>query len=913
MDLARLWLGACLLALTLSTAAFAGTAPPTVTGTAPTDAASDIPVDTTVDITFSRWMNHGSVETEFSMTDGTTAVAGTFAWASNTDVTFTPDADLAPLTTYTVTITGDAEHMFSGQTLDGDSDGVDEGSPTDDYTFSFTTEPLTPDEVVIHTPALDFAAGQHTVLVVHVVSPHGNLCILDNTTQITFTPDQSGAVSDVVTGTGDGGYGVPAGAEAVTVAGGVAAVQLTDAVAETFNVAITNDQTLTNPSDDVITVTSAPAEVVVTDPGADFQTGQTTNVTIEVRDGTGTLVSTDDETIVTFTPTSSGYVTAVVTGTSTDTLDVPAAPVAVTVASGVATVTLSDDAVDTFTVAITNGSSLTNPSDLSFNVTPVPATQVVITVPGADFPLGGTTTLEVQVQGAGGELVTTDDTTVITFTPTLSGTISGVVTGTGDGTYDGGAEDVTVSGGIASVSLTDDVMETFDVQIANDGGLTDPADDSITVTPVPYEIVITVPGGSITAGGSATLTVEVRDSGGGLVAGDSTTNITFAPTLSGTVTGVATGTGDGTYDVVGGAEIVTVAGGVASITLGDLVAETFEVSITNDAGLLNPANDSVVVTADVAAEIVVASGGGGFAPGEADTLSLEIRDQYGNLVDDSTTTITLTPTLGGTVAEVLVGNGDAAYGSAGTAEDILADAGVVSVTITDLVEETFTITITNDAALTDPAVLTIVVALSDSPFGGGCAPGGGAPLVVVALLAAAFALLSRRPAAAAIFLALVLTVGCADPAALNRGVYGVGARVGYLETSGEDGSTYGGSPTVGFSVANMIPHVDTGVDYMSLQSDTSDASAAILRFRADLMFARWDVTGAASFYGLGGYSFLYADVSDGAVDSEYTNAVDVGFGVASALSKFDARLTYSVLLDSENISAFVTFEGGYYF
>ena len=105
-----------------------------------------------------------------------------------------------------------------------------------------------------------------------------------------------------------------------------------------------------------------------------------------------------------------------------------------------------------------------------------PANKVVIRQPGADFPAGGSTTLEVMVQDAAGNRVSTDSTTQITFDPTLSGTISGVVTGTGDSSYGvaGGAETVTVMAGIARITLTDNVAETFQVAITNDASARQP-------------------------------------------------------------------------------------------------------------------------------------------------------------------------------------------------------------------------------------------------------------------------------------------------------------------------------------------------------------------------------------------------------------------------------------------------------
>ncbi len=247
----------------------------------------------------------------------------------------------------------------------------------------------------------------------------------------------------------------------------------------------------------------------------------------------------------------------------------------VTVAGGVATVTLVDTVIETFEVAITNNASLSNPANDSITVSLGPPAQVAITGAGADFTTDGNTNLTIQVQDAAGNLVTTDNATQITFSPTLSGTISGVVTGTGDASYGvvGGAETVTVAGGIATVTLVDTVAETFEVAITNDGGLSNPANDSIIVSPgAPTQVVMTGAGADITTDDSTNLTVQVQDAGGNLVTTDNATQITFSPTLSGTVSAVVTGTGDASYGVAGGAETITVAGGIATVTFVETVA-----------------------------------------------------------------------------------------------------------------------------------------------------------------------------------------------------------------------------------------------------------------------------------------------------------------------------------------------------
>ena len=110
------------------------TTPPTITAVLPEDGATDVPASTTISATFSEAMNKTSTEAAFSITP---TLAGAFSWDGNT-MTFTPDAYLAYSTGYTVTIAATATDL-AGNGLDGNENGTAEGSPTDDYNWSFTT------------------------------------------------------------------------------------------------------------------------------------------------------------------------------------------------------------------------------------------------------------------------------------------------------------------------------------------------------------------------------------------------------------------------------------------------------------------------------------------------------------------------------------------------------------------------------------------------------------------------------------------------------------------------------------------------------------------------------------------------------------------------------------------------------
>jgi hypothetical protein len=84
-------------------------------------------------------MNQSATENSFSITP---AVLGDFSWVGD-KLIFTPLSPFNQGVQYTVKITGDAKDL-DNETLDGDLDGVEEGSPLDDFTWLFTTMSETP-------------------------------------------------------------------------------------------------------------------------------------------------------------------------------------------------------------------------------------------------------------------------------------------------------------------------------------------------------------------------------------------------------------------------------------------------------------------------------------------------------------------------------------------------------------------------------------------------------------------------------------------------------------------------------------------------------------------------------------------------------------------------------------------------
>lgn len=115
--------------------------PPQVSSTIPMDGKENVPIHTMIWIAFSEAMNTTSVEETFSFTDGFntwTSFDGEWVWMANLGV-FMPDDPLSYSTTYTATIEASIAKDTTDNFLDGDGDGNAEGSPWDDYEWTFHT------------------------------------------------------------------------------------------------------------------------------------------------------------------------------------------------------------------------------------------------------------------------------------------------------------------------------------------------------------------------------------------------------------------------------------------------------------------------------------------------------------------------------------------------------------------------------------------------------------------------------------------------------------------------------------------------------------------------------------------------------------------------------------------------------
>jgi hypothetical protein len=92
------------------------------------------PVDFPIQVTFNRPMDRASVENAFVVAP---PISGSFAWsADDRSLYYAPDLPFDRTTNYVVRIRGSA-HDEGGRTLDGNFNRTQEGSPVDDYVWSF--------------------------------------------------------------------------------------------------------------------------------------------------------------------------------------------------------------------------------------------------------------------------------------------------------------------------------------------------------------------------------------------------------------------------------------------------------------------------------------------------------------------------------------------------------------------------------------------------------------------------------------------------------------------------------------------------------------------------------------------------------------------------------------------------------
>ncbi|MGQ9630780.1 MAG: LamG-like jellyroll fold domain-containing protein [bacterium] len=125
---------------------------PKVSSTTPTNGATDVSITSTIVAKFDRDIDPSTLPTAvgttgaesfvlYNNTDGA-YIAGNVTYNPGTrEAIFTPSSNLSNGKTYTAKVKGSVADT-GGKTLDGNNNGAAEGTPTDDYTWTFTTVAL---------------------------------------------------------------------------------------------------------------------------------------------------------------------------------------------------------------------------------------------------------------------------------------------------------------------------------------------------------------------------------------------------------------------------------------------------------------------------------------------------------------------------------------------------------------------------------------------------------------------------------------------------------------------------------------------------------------------------------------------------------------------------------------------------
>ncbi len=389
-----------------------------------------------------------------------------------------------------------------------------------------------------------------------------------------------------------------------------------------------------------ITVGSATQLVITTQPGnGTGGSALSAQPVLEVRDAGGNLVSADNSTVVN---------AAITGGTGTATAQIVAGSTATASAGVVTFAGLAIDLAGTGYTLDFSASGLTGATSATFNVTVgPPAALAIATQPGgASIGVPFTTQPVIHVVDAGGNLVTSDNTTQVT---------AGISTGTGaTGAVLGGLNNpATATGGV--VTFTD-----LEINLAGTGytldfddgsALTDVTSAAFNVAGPPTQLgMVTQPAGAVAGAQFVTQpTVEIQDAAGNRVTSDNTTQVTVS---------IATGAGA----FIGGSTLtVTAVNGLVSFTdLGiDTAGAGFSLQFDDTLAALSNVTSATFSVAGPATQLVIVTQPSGAVAGTAFTSQpvIQIQDASGVLVaTDNTTQVTVTITAGtGAAGAVLAG------------------------------------------------------------------------------------------------------------------------------------------------------------------------------------------------------------------------------------------------------------------
>ncbi|HEY6029963.1 MAG TPA: hypothetical protein VIU44_05345, partial [Gaiellaceae bacterium] len=483
---------------------------------------------------------------------------------------------------------------------------------------SFAVVPGAATQLAFTSSTADLASGATRTLTVEIRDAAGNR-----------TADSSTAVTIVRTS----GVGTVTGLGTATASGGIASLDVTGQLVGPITLGASATG-LTGATSSFAVVHGAGVALAVTSSTSDLTANTARTLVAEIHDAAGNIVTSDSATSVTFAKTAgAGTLTGLGSATAS---------------SGIASLDVTGGTVGAVTVTASGGGFSTDST--SFAVVHGTAASLAVTSATTNLTAGGARTLTAEVRDAQGNVVTDDSTTVVTFAKT-----SGAGTVTGLGT-------ATASGGVASLPVTGDHAGSVTLG-ATSGSLTAGSTSFAVVPGAAASLAFTSSSADLSSGASRTLTVEIRDAHGNVVTGDGSTSVDFAQTSgSGSLTGLGA---------------ATASSGVASKTVTGSISGP--VTVTASATGLGSDTASFTIVDGLPASVVFTSGTSDLTSGGTRTLTAEIRDGAGNLVNaDNSTSVTFAQ-----------GAGSGSVSGLGSATAV---NGVASLTVTGVVAGPVTIT-----------------------------------------------------------------------------------------------------------------------------------------------------------------------------------------------------------------------------
>ena len=401
-----------------------------------------------------------------------------------------------------------------------------DGSLTQDTSSSFTVSPTAATQLVFTSQPTSMVAGNLlTGIQASIEDQYGN--VVNSSQNITFN----------VTGGGSTFNFVIAAVNGVATLNSIYLVKAGD-----YGVRATRSG-LTTAYSNLITVTpDVASKLIVTTGPSNTVAGQTiTSLVVKVEDQFDNVVTTDTSN-VTIALTSG---TGTLGGTTT-----------VAAVAGVATFSnLNIVVADSYTLQATDG-SLSNGTASRFTITPAAASKLVVTTQPTTTVAGQTiSNIVAKVEDQYGNVVTTDSSNVVIAIASGTGTLNGTKT-------------VAASSGVATFSTLNITTTGSFTLTVTDGSLTSATTSSFAITPdAASKVVFTTQPASSAAGSLNTVVVKVEDQYNNVVTTD-TSAVTIA---------IASGTGS----LLGTTTVNAVAGVATFSTLGIHTPDTFTLSATD--------------------------------------------------------------------------------------------------------------------------------------------------------------------------------------------------------------------------------------------------------------------------------------------------------------------------------------------